>query len=116
METACSWSRKRKHRGLSAKKRNGHPCGCPLLATGQTFQRNLRPGADRGRLWRRNSLVFAVRLLLRRLRLSAFADVDAALEERAVFNRDARCNHVAGERTIAANVDPVAGRQVPADL
>src|SRR5579864_8335644 len=61
----------------------------------------LCPGADCGRLGR-SSLVFAVRLLL--LRLSALADVDAALEERAVFNRDACRNHVARKRTVAANV------------
>jgi len=34
------------------------------------------------------------------------------LEERSVFNGDARCDHVAGQRSIAADIDPVAGRQI----
>src|ERR1700686_336754 len=94
-----------------AKKRNGHPCGCPSLKHRPIFARNLCPGADGSRLWCcRNCLVFSVGLLL--LRLSALADVDAALEERAVFNRNTSSNHVARERAVAANVHPVAGRQV----
>src|SRR3974390_1455307 len=53
-------------------------------------------------------------LLLFRLlgRLSAFADIDAALEKRAVFNRDARRHHITRQRTIAADVHAVAGGQV----
>ncbi len=48
--------------------------------------------------------------------LSALADVDAALEEGAVFDGDASGDDVAGERTVAANVDAVAGGEVAADF
>src|SRR5208282_1519234 len=43
-----------------------------------------------------------------------FADVDAALEEGAVFNRDARRHHVPGQRTVTADITTVAGGQVAA--
>ena len=43
----------------------------------------------------RRRLLFAIRLLAGLL--SGLADVDSALEERAVFDRDARSHNVAGE-------------------
>ena len=61
----------------------------------------------------RHGFLFAIRLLLL-LRLAAFADVDAALEERTIFNRDACRNDVARQGTIAADVDAIARRQIPA--
>src|SRR6185437_10598950 len=61
----------------------------------------------------RNRLLFAVRFLSR---LSGLADIDSAFEERAIFNGDARCNYVAGERAVAADVHTVAGSQVAAHL
>ena len=66
------------------------------------------------RLTRRNGgLLFAVGLLLR-LRLSALADIDAALEERAIFNRDARRDNVAGQGAVAADIDAIARGQIAA--
>src|SRR5207245_10961044 len=63
----------------------------------------------RYRLSRRSALgLFAIRLL------AALANVDAALKERAVLDADARRHYIAGERAIAANVDPVARGQVAA--
>src|ERR1700722_17846626 len=77
------------------------------------LREKLRSGADCRRLAGRNGLVFAVRLLLR---LAAFADVDAAFEEGAVFDRDAGGDDVAGERAVAANIDAVAGGKIAADF
>src|SRR5207302_3339077 len=71
----------------------------------------LRPGCDCGFRCRGSGFRF---FLLARLR--TLADVDAALEERAVFNRNSRRHYVARERAIAANVDSVARGQVPANL
>src|SRR5208282_5344436 len=50
------------------------------------------------------------------LRLAALADVDAALEERSVFNGNAGSDHVTGEGAVTADVDTVAGREIAADL
>src|SRR3954453_10913641 len=58
-------------------------------------------------------LLLAIRFL-RLLRLSALADVDAALEERAVFNRDTRCDHVTRQRSVAPNIHPVARGKIAA--
>ena len=44
------------------------------------------------------------------------ADVDAALEEGAVFDGDAGGDDVAGEGAFAANVDAIGGLAVAADL
>src|SRR6202041_3951640 len=73
---------------------------------------NLRSRADSRRLGRRDTLVLAIGLLLRRL--AALADVDATLEERTVFDRDACRDHVTGERSITADINAVAGRQIAA--
>src|SRR5258708_22519281 len=58
---------------------------------------------------RSNGLVFAIRFLPG---LPCFADVDSAFEERAVFNRDAGRDYVAGERTVTANIHAITGREV----
>src|SRR5579864_1089785 len=63
---------------------------------------------------RRCRLFFAVRLLTRLL--ASLADVNSALEERAVFNRDARGHDIACERTVAANINSITGGQVAADF
>lgn len=44
------------------------------------------------------------------------ADVDAAFEERAVFNADAGCRHVAAQRALGADVYAVRRRHVAAHL
>src|ERR1700723_3223114 len=41
-------------------------------------------------------------------------DVDAAFEERAIFDRDSCRDNIAGERAFAANVDAVAGLAIAA--
>src|ERR1700722_2797649 len=53
-----------------------------------------------------------------RLRLSRtrLANVDAALEEGSIFDGDARGDHVAGQRTFAADVDAIARVHVSAHL
>src|SRR5579863_6443978 len=71
----------------------------------------LGSGADGGRFGDRDRLVFAVGL---GLRLSAFADVNAALEIRAVFYGNAGGDNVAGERAVAADIHAVAGGQIAA--
>src|SRR5437588_203903 len=43
-----------------------------------------------------------------------FAGIDAALEERAVFDRNTRSHYIASKRTIAANIYPVACGQISA--
>ena len=48
--------------------------------------------------------------------MAAFADVDAAFEEDAVFDGDAGGDYVSGEGAVAADVDPVAGGEVAAYL
>src|ERR1700678_1837064 len=50
------------------------------------------------------------------LGIARFTDVDAALEECAVFDGDARGGYVAGERAFAADVYAVAGMHVAAHL
>ena len=50
------------------------------------------------------------------VRASRLANVDAALEERAILDRDALRDHVAGQRAFAANVHAVAGVDVAAHL
>jgi hypothetical protein len=44
--------------------------------------------------------------------LTGFTDVDSTFEERAIFNRDARGYNVASKRTVAANINAIAGSQV----
>src|SRR5690242_6982146 len=54
-------------------------------------------------LGRRGGLgLLAIRFLPR------LANVDAAFEERAVFNGDARRNNVSGQRAVAADIDAIA--------
>jgi hypothetical protein len=48
--------------------------------------------------------------------VAGLADVDAAFEEGAVFDGDARCDDVAGEGAFAADVYTVGGLAVAADL
>ena len=48
----------------------------------------------RTRLRSDDALILAIRLLLGRL--AALTNINAALEERSIFNGDARCDHVAG--------------------
>src|SRR5436305_10641391 len=48
--------------------------------------------------------------------LAGLADVDATLEEGAIFDRDALGDHIAGQRTFVADVHTVGGGQVAADL
>src|SRR5439155_10889111 len=48
--------------------------------------------------------------------LAGFADIDAALEESAIFNRNARRYYIASERTVAADIDPVTGREIATNL
>src|SRR5579863_5517523 len=64
-------------------------------------------GADH---WRVHVLGVAVGLL------PGLADVNAALKEGAIFNADAGCDNVAGQRTVIADVHAVAGREVPANF
>jgi hypothetical protein len=78
--------------------------------------RKLRSGADGCGLGRGDGFVFAVGLLLAGLWLSALADIDAALEECAVFDGDAGCDDVAGEGAVTADIDAVAGGEVAAHL
>src|SRR5205807_7346404 len=48
--------------------------------------------------------------------LPGLANINAALEESAIFNGDALGDHVAGQRAFAADLYPVAGVQVTAHL
>jgi hypothetical protein len=47
---------------------------------------------------------------------SGFLDVDAAFEEGAIFDADARRGHVAGQCSLRANIDPVGGGNIAAHL
>src|SRR5580658_8326864 len=79
--------------------------------------RNLRAGADSRGLGRGDALVFAVGFLLAGLSSgAAFADVDAAFEEGAVFNGDAGGDNVAGQRAVAADIHAVAGGEIATHL
>jgi len=62
----------------------------------------------RGRCLSRGFDFFAVRFL------AGFPDIDAALEEGPVFDGDAGGHDVTGERTVAADINPVAGSEVAA--
>src|ERR1700719_3589137 len=64
------------------RKQNGHLNGCPFPKSAN-FIAKLRPRPNRCRLARCHGLVLAIRLLLR---LPALANVDAALEERAILD------------------------------
>jgi len=60
-------------------------------------------------------------LSLRRSPSAAFAagplaDIDAALEEGAVFDGDTRRDNIAGQRTIAADIDAITRSQIAAHL
>src|SRR3989442_5111259 len=99
-ETVISPSKGRyfPHKQQASLSRDACLCGIKLGTA-------LSPGCHGFR--RSNSrLVFAIRLL------PSFADVDSAFEEGAVFDRDARRNHIAGERTITADVNAVARREI----
>ena len=50
-----------------------------------------------------------------RLRIG-LADVDTALEERAIFNADASCGHIAGEGAFRTDVHAVSGIDVALEL
>jgi len=41
-----------------------------------------------------------------------FADIDSALEERAVLDADASCGYVAGQRAFCTDVNAISGRNV----
>src|SRR5258708_27035201 len=104
---------------LSRQNKNGEHSQFPanvrrqaLISTRSNSPRSLRPCPNRYGLAGRNALVFAVCFWL--ARLSALADVDATLEEGSVFDRNAGRHYVAGERTIAADVDSITSRQVAA--
>src|SRR5882757_8632270 len=47
---------------------------------------------------------------------AGLANIDAALEERTIFNRDARCDHIAGQGAFAANIHAIARLAVAANL
>src|ERR1043166_2992101 len=68
----------------------------------------------RGRL--RGFLRFDGSDFLRRVGRTRLADVDAALEERAVLDRDALRHDVAGQRTFVADVHAVGRGQVALEL
>src|SRR5579872_2183699 len=93
------------------QKQDGHPYGCPSRRTGPNLEENLRPRSNRCRFARRYRFLFffAVRLLLW---LAALADVNAALEERAIFNRDARRDHIAGQRAITPDIYAITCGQI----
>src|SRR5579872_1478671 len=78
------------------QKANGHPSGMPVEVSAKIRDAALCPGADGSRFARGDGLLFAVHFA-RLLRLSTLADVNAALEERAVFDGDAGRDHVAGQ-------------------
>src|ERR1017187_8906926 len=48
------------------------------------------------------------------LRVTGFADVDTALEVRAVLDGNARCGLVSGQRAFAADIDAIAGLNIAA--
>src|SRR6478609_3851826 len=96
-------------KGAVAEKQSGHPKGARSQKSANSAAK-LRSRPNRRRLARRYWLLLAIRLL----RLSALANVDAALEESAIFNRDARRNHIPGQRTIAADVHAITRGQTPA--
>src|SRR5579864_8173969 len=79
----CGWRTSRRLHATEEKKETGIHADARFSTPANFLAAKLRPGANGGRLGR-SSFVFAVRLLL--LRLSALADVDPALEERAIFN------------------------------
>src|SRR6202041_3250943 len=47
---------------------------------------------------------------------AGLANVDAALEERAIFDRDSRSDHIASQRAFAANIHAIARLAVAANL
>src|ERR1700722_8179751 len=47
---------------------------------------------------------------------AGLANVNAALEERTLLDRNSRCDHVAGERAFAANIHAIAGLAVTTNL
>src|SRR5690242_1278336 len=76
-----------------------------------------RPSVNRGRLSAsRDCRGLDGDWLLAVLLLSGLANVDAALEEGAIFDADALRHDVAGERAFVADVNAVAGRQVAANF
>src|SRR5271154_7160655 len=77
------------------------------------FSDGLGASADGGGFRCRNGLIFAVGLSLW---LSTFANVDATFEEGAVFDGDASGDDVAGEGTVAADIDAIAGGEIATNL
>jgi len=97
------------------KSEAGTFAGARLRKSAKTLlELELGARADGCRFVGRDRLLFAVGFLLSLL--AALADVDSALEEGAVFDRDARGDHVAGQRTVAADIDAVAGGQISANF
>jgi hypothetical protein len=72
--------------------KTGTPLGVPVLTSSNSGVR-LGSRAHRCGLGGRNGLIFSVRL--RRLWLPTLADVDTALKERAVLDRNPGRNHIA---------------------
>src|ERR1700722_4920528 len=96
------------------RRKSQDDCEFPPLGKG-TLSARLRSGADSCGLGRGDALVFAVGLLLTGLAGgAAFANVDAAFEEGAVFDGDAGCHDVAGERAVAADIHAIAGGEIAA--
>jgi hypothetical protein len=71
-----------------------------------------RDGLGRFLLSRRNR----IRLDIRRLLVARLANVDSALEKCAIFDRDALRDHVAGERSFAADIYAVTGVHITLDF
>src|ERR1041385_739282 len=74
------------------QKANGHPSGMPVAVSAKILEAALCPGADCCRFARADGLLFAVHFP-RLLRLSTLADVNASLEECAVFNGNPGRHH-----------------------
>ncbi len=81
----------------------------------------------KGSYWRRAAIIDWRLLLsnLDRLRCRSYhggllafrlADVDTALEERAVFNADTRSGNIATQRTFSTNIHAVSGRNISTNL
>src|ERR671935_3068087 len=60
----------------------------------------------------RQRLSLSVRTHIAGRLVSRFLNVDATLEEGAIFDADALRNHVAGKRALTADIHAVAGAQV----
>src|SRR5262249_15110471 len=72
-----------------------------LLRAGRSFAHRRLGGRDRLAL-RHSVHIFQ----------SRFADINPALEVRAIFNADALADHVSGQRTFIADVHAITGGQI----